>query len=519
MRIFLTIALLFSLLAAKAERFIVLLEPGITPSELLSVSGVESQLKAVKKLGMSWNIWLVETDLSLNALQALEEVVLAQEDHRISPRAIPNDPQFLNQWHLRNDGTNGNISGADIDAINAWDQATGGVTLNGDTIVVAVIDLGFDITHEDLNFFVNRAEIPGNSLDDDGNLYIDDHIGWDVYDGDGVLPISDHGTHVSGIIGAKGDNSVGVSGINWNVKVLPIAGASNLESDVIGAYGYVFDMRKLYETSGGSKGAYITVANSSFGVDFGDPLNFPIWCALYDSLGQIGILSVGAGPNAAVNVDQVGDIPSTCPSEYLIAVTNTNSGDSLAPSSGVGNVHMDLGAPGTEILSTVPSNGYASAGWTGSSMSAPMVSGAAALMMSAANADYLALYQSDPGQAIKEIRDMILNTVELLPTLDTTTSSGGRLDLFAAVQAMQLYSGVTSTSFRSFKISPTLVHDKFYVDSSERGIEIEIFDLLGRRMNFSRAESLVDVSHLDPGLYFVHAAKMGQKLTAKFVKL
>ena len=118
-------------------------------------------------------------------------MLISQFNHtNLDIRSLPNDSLFYKQWALLNDGTNGGAGTADIDAESAWDITTGGLTPFGDTIVVAVIDMGFDLDHEDLveNMFFNYNEIDGNGMDDDGNGYVDDVQGWDFYNNDPVQP-------------------------------------------------------------------------------------------------------------------------------------------------------------------------------------------------------------------------------------------------------------------------------------------------------------------------------------------
>src|SRR5690606_7841154 len=145
------------------------------------------------------------------------------------------------------------IEGADIDATLAWDITTAGVTALGDTIVIAVIDEGFQLNHPDLiqNFFRNNSEIPNNGIDDDQNGYIDDVGGWNAFNNTGIIPQNSHGTHVSGIVSARGNNGAGVTGVNWVAKILPIAGSSGDESTVIAAYAYAAEMRILYDQTHG----------------------------------------------------------------------------------------------------------------------------------------------------------------------------------------------------------------------------------------------------------------------------
>ena len=160
--------------------------------------------------------------LALNA-----DVRVIQNNHtNIKLReAVPDDPYYYQQW-----------APAIMSLPQAWEAfTTGGVTATGDTIVVAVIDGGAYLAHEDLNFWKNYHEIPNNGIDDDGNGYMDDYHGWNAYNHNGNISSDDHGTHVAGIIGAVGNNGRGVCGVNWNVRVMPVGGSSGNESIVVEA--------------------------------------------------------------------------------------------------------------------------------------------------------------------------------------------------------------------------------------------------------------------------------------------
>src|SRR5690606_27949522 len=264
-----------------------------------------------------YNLWLVEYDKNRSdAVDALisviesPEVDIAQFNHIVEERdTMPNDTRFNEMWGLHNTGQSGGTVDADIDAPEAWDYTQGGLTALGDTIVVAVVDGGFFLAHQDLNFWKNWGEIPGNSIDDDSNGYVDDVNGWNAYNSNGNITSSQHGTHVSGTVGARGNNNLGVTGVNWNMRVMAIQGSSGSEATVLRAYRYAQRQRQLYNQTNGVKGAYVVATNSSFGVDNANPNNYPLWCAYYDSLGMEGIISAGAGPNNNVNIDVVGDVP------------------------------------------------------------------------------------------------------------------------------------------------------------------------------------------------------------------
>ena len=301
-----------------------------------------------------FNIYLLQFDTSKSSnqlvLQSIKQnrnVLNVQNNHIINLResgeVIPNDSLFGLQWALENTGQGGGVVGADIHATDAWDIATGGLTALGDTIVIAIIDGGSDIYHEDLDHWVNYQEIPGNNIDDDANGYIDDRHGWNAYNHNGDIPFHQHGTHVAGITGAKGNNTIGVAGVNWNVKILPVAGSSSQESTVVEALSYVYVVRERYDQTDGQEGAFVVVDNCSFGVNEGQPEDYPIWEAMYDSLGNLGILSIGATANANWDIDEVGDIPTAFETPYMISVTNTTNKDEKNTGAAYGETTIDLG--------------------------------------------------------------------------------------------------------------------------------------------------------------------------------
>ena len=185
------------------NEFIIWLEQGVDASAFAINSGVEITPKRL--LSERLNIWLFEIsdtkeprENKMRRLTANHDVKVIQNNHtNIELRElIPDDPSYYLQW-----------APAIMSLPQAWEEfTTGGVTATGDTIVVAVIDGGTDWTHEDLNCWVNTHEIPNNHIDDDGNGYIDDYHGWNAYNHNGYVGSSSHGTHVSGIIGAVGNN-------------------------------------------------------------------------------------------------------------------------------------------------------------------------------------------------------------------------------------------------------------------------------------------------------------------------
>ncbi len=397
-------------------------------------------LKFVHCVSKNLNIWLCRFDsntiseATISSLLTQEKrITVAQPNRKLELReTLPDDLYFPDQWNLHNTGMYGGVPDADIDAPEAWDYSTGGETVFGDTIVMAIIDDGFYLNHDDINFFKNYYEIPDNGIDDDNNGFIDDFHGWNAYDHDGNVRNKDHGTHVAGIAGAIGNNGIGVSGVTWGGRILPISGTEQVEATILECYDYVLTMRKLYDETNGAKGAFIVSTNLSWGINSGDPDDFPLWCAMYDSLGACGILSAGATANANYNIDEVNDMPTACDSPYLITVTNTTKDDQKHISAGYGATTIDLGAPGTAIYNTRQGNSYGFK--SGTSMACPHITASVALLFAAADEDLISRYLNDPEEICRIFRDAILLTTDTLETLREVTTTGGRLNLHKAVE-------------------------------------------------------------------------------------
>ena len=365
-----------------------------------------------------------------------------QLDHKVTPRqTFPDDNQFSVQWDKHNTGQSGGTPDADIDAPEAWDITTGGVNALGDTIVVAVIDGGMMLNHTDLaqNIWINHNEIPGNNIDDDNNGYVDDINGWDAYSSDGSVPSDGHGTHVAGIIGADGNNGSMVAGVNWDVKLMAIAGSSGNTSTVLEAYGYALDQRAIYDSTNGALGAFVVATNSSFGIDNADCSSgsYALWNDMYDAMGEYGILSAAATMNSNSNVDNTGDVPTGCASDHMIAVTNTTRNDTKNSGAAYGATTIDLGAPGTSVLSTYSSGGTQTL--TGTSMAAPQVAGAVGFMHAAMSAGFSSYFKNNGAEGGVLIKQMILDGTDPLTSLAGITVSGGRLNIYNTAELVQEY--------------------------------------------------------------------------------
>ena len=475
------------------------------------------------------NIWKVKVSTENHSEKQLAReiyndpnVMDAQLNHIISLRNTPNDPLFAQQWQYYQ------ANDKDIDAEEAWEITTGGTNTDGNEIVVAVIDDGVNAGHPDLqaNLWINPGEIPGNGIDDDENGYIDDVHGWNVDSNNGNIDTGGwHGTPVSGIIGAVGDNGVGVTGVNWNVKVMTIVLNSVAESAVIQAYDYSLKARQKFNNTNGEEGAFVVATNSSWGIDFGQPEDVPLWCAFYDAMGEAGILSAAATINGNFNVDVVGDLPTACPSEYMIAVTNMNQNDVKVTQAGYGAESIDLGAHGQDAF-TITSNSYG--GFGGTSGATPHVAGAVALLYSAPCESFTALTKSDPQLAAQKVRDYIFEGVDHNESLVGITVTEGRLNLHNSLQLLMGECEVMSMDDVNFagtvEVYPNPAKDILNIVNRDGKLIdlVQIFSADGKLVkNQSKLISnQINVSDLPKGVYKIRIKFNGQQnlISKKFIK-
>ena len=482
------------------------------------------------------NIWLlqIETGFDLPAVmkkfQAMPEVKLVQLNHFLSPRFTPDDPGFTNQWNLNNTAQSGGTADADIDAPEAWDFGIHATTFNGDTIVIGIDDGGCDLNHEDLSFTKNYFELPGDNTDNDGNGYVDDYDGWNSVSHNGIISADMHGTHVAGIAGAIGNNQTGISGVDPSVKILPVRGGSNTESIVVEGYAYYYHLRKLYNSTNGDSGKFVVSVNSSFGINNGQPSNFPIWSAMYDSMGTVGILNATATANSHVDVDVVGDIPTACPSNYMISVTNTTNADALSPIAAWGDTTIDIAAPGSNIYSSLPNNQYGNL--TGTSMSTPHITGAIAFLYSLPCDGFSSFVQSYPDSAALLVKSFLLNGVDTIPDLLNKTVSNGRLNLYKSSLLLMQYFGCplsvhdlnpNSNDFKIFPVPAASTINAQLFSLNYQNEKWKIVNVLGEEILIQKIVSpitSINLQSFSSGIYLLQLCNEKNEIisTQKFLK-
>ncbi|HEU4388796.1 MAG TPA: S8 family peptidase [Blastocatellia bacterium] len=329
---------------------------------------------------------------------------------------IPNDPLFEFMWSLRNLGEENRGLGADVGVVKAWDLTTG-----RDDLVVAVLDTGIDLSHPDLapNAWTNPGEIPGNGIDDDRNGFVDDVNGWNFLNGNSNVfedPETDyHGTHVAGIIGAAGNNEIGVTGVAWHVKIMGLKFLDGHEnrgfiSNAIKAINYVIQEK--------NRGVDVVAINASWI----SPGRSQMLRRAIRAAGKAGILFVCAAGNDGLDTDEepVYPVAESRSLTSMIAVAALNRWDGLEPYSNYGHDTVTLGGPGSEVLGLAPGGEYREL--SGTSMAAPHVTGVAVLLRSI-----------EPSLTPTEIRQRLIVTADPVPELGGYCISSGRVNAFNAL--------------------------------------------------------------------------------------
>lgn len=390
------------------------------------------------------------------------EIQFMEPDYAVAAFQTPNDPEFGRQWALKNIGQFGGIWGADIRAETAWATETG-----NDSVIVGVLDSGIDWTHPDLidNIWQNLAEDadgdgsvlhwngqqwifdPGdvNQIDEDGNGYVDDFIGWDFVNNDNDPSddhASGHGTHVSGIIGAQGNNGIGIAGVSWDVQLMGLKflnqDGKGYTSDAIAALDYAINMGAQISNHSWGGSAYSQALEQI--IDYAEEAEH--------------VLVTAAGNNFGNDNDIAPLFPASYSNDNIISVGALTNLDNLAIFSNIGENSVDLFAPGKSILSTLPGGSYGY--MSGSSMAAPMVTGAMVL-----------LYSHLGFESAEEATEKIMENTLTLPSLYGKSITSGKLDLSQLFTDQQDTTNSSCEVVAEFSLpSPIVCYDELVIPTN-----------------------------------------------------
>jgi subtilisin family serine protease len=394
-------------------------------------------------------------DEAVAELKRDQRVVAASPSFLIEAKSFPerqsfktNDPLLRDQWGMMNSGQE---APASLAGIREADIHMGGVDTEGSKdVVVAIIDTGLDYLHEDLavvekvsgrvvvtpesNIWINPGEIPGDNINNDNNgdprvgwTFVDDVHGYNFVHRNGD-PMDDHGhgTHVAGVIGALRNNHKGIAGMNSKVSLMGLkflsaeGGGSDFDAQM--ALYYLMDLQKRFPDK-----KFIT-SNSwgASGRSTRDGDNDDFLLMAFAEADRAGILHIVAAGNSAMSTRYAEFFPSNYSNKImsLISVAATNNRDQLASFTNYGYGLVQVAAPGVQILSTVPARLFRTPyeSWSGTSMATPHVSGLAAL-----------IWAQNPEMTNIEVKERIINTVDVLPQLAGSVTTSGRINVRRAL--------------------------------------------------------------------------------------
>lgn len=364
-----------------------------------------------KQLKADQNVLTTEKNYYAGARELPSVTKVSHVEFKKGDYSAFNDPRVQRVWSFENSSRNG------VSVNKSYLSPLG---TNKDEVIVAVVDTGVDYNHEDLKsvMWINEREIPNNNIDDDNNGYVDDVYGINtlVKDAQGNAtgdPMASHahGTHVAGTIGAAQNNKTGIAGIASKVKIMAIRTvpdrSDETDADVVESF--------LYAAKHGAK-----IINCSFGKNHNE--GGMIVNETIDHIGEdYGTLVIAAaGNDYGRNIDNRRTYPASFESDYLMVVASTTSRGSLSYFSNIGPKSVDLAAPGSSVYSTTPRNSYGN--MSGTSMAAPTAAGVAAEVLS-----------HMPELGPKELKQRLIDTVTKVPKFSGKMVSGGRIDLFNAL--------------------------------------------------------------------------------------
>lgn len=401
-------------------------------------------------------------------------------------------------------------------------------------LVIAVIDGGVLTTHSILknNIWINKQEIQSDGLDNDGNGFIDDYYGWNFKNDNNDIACYGignwHGTPVNGIINGICNSTIA----NQGVKLMNIIKGDSIGA-IISSLNYVYEMRRRYNQSEGKDGAFIVAVNCSWGKDSLFAENHSQWCEIYDKLGEEGVLTVTSVPNEDINIDIYGDMPSTCVSDFLITVTNSNSNDKKVLDAGYGRNSVDLSAPGQNTYTISNSGGFGF--FDGTSAAAPYVTGTIALLYGMPSDKFVNDFTINPSKVASTVKSMIIQGVDKNAYLQDITLSGGRLNAFKSMKLLCDYydeSHLHTNLFTKINIvslypNPSKQHVTISLESSNnKEIEMSMIDIHGYSIlnkNVTLTEGInqisLDIEAVASGVYIISILSDNDRTTEKLIVL
>jgi len=412
-------------------------KPGVAEADRASVlalvqASIADRLGTADMLAADQGVYVLRVpggaDAAIAALAGNPAVDFVEPNYLLTNGAIASGSYYSNGLLWGMEGSDSPVAYGPAGTTNQFGsgaESAWGMGFTGSRrVVVGIVDTGVQITHPDLaaNIWTNPGEIPGDGIDNDGNGKIDDVNGWDFYYGDNTVydgSADAHGTHVAGTIVAVGDNGTGVAGACWSCQIIPVkflGPNGGYTSGAVAAVNYLVDLKSRYGID------LVAINNSWGGGGYSTALNGAILRAA-----KSDILFIAAAGNDSSNNDNVASFPSgystlqsagsesAASYEAVISVASITSSGDLSSFSNYGATTVDLGAPGSGIWSTVPTNSYGN--YSGTSMATPHVTGA------------IALYASYRDATAAQLRTAILSNAKPTVSLAGKTVTGGRLSL------------------------------------------------------------------------------------------